>query len=232
MSNIEFLRSLEDLEQDSEIVLYEFDLTHINGGIIRLHNGMNEKHENVVWKGKEYEAFPILGEGFELTGEGASPRPTLTLSNLDGFVMGLINDLGDITGAIVTRRVTSARYLDAVNFVDGNPTASTFQEDIYYYVLDRIASMTVETITLELSLPTEMDHLQSGREVRAGVCQWNYRSRECSYTGGAVADIYDNATTDMKKDECSKTMQGCRARFGDDATLPISVAPGTDKLQR
>lgn len=232
MSNIEFLRSLEDLEQDSEVVLYEFDLSLMNGGIIRLHNGMNEKNENVVWKGKEYEAFPLFGDGFELTADGASPRPTITLSNLDGFLMGLINDLGDITGAMVTRRVTSARYLDAINFINGNPHASPFQEDVYYYVLDRIANMNQEVITLELAIPTDADHLKTGREVRSGVCQWGYRDENCGYTGGAVADIHDNATSDLKKDECSKTMLGCKARYGATAVLPISVAPGTDKLQR
>ena len=41
MSNLGFIKSLSDLEQDAEIVLYDFDLTIAGGGIIRLHNGMN-----------------------------------------------------------------------------------------------------------------------------------------------------------------------------------------------
>lgn len=231
MSNLEFIKSLADLEQDAEVVLYEFDLTIAGGGIIRLHNGMNEKHKNVVWKGHEYEAFPMQGEGFEFTVEGAAPTPTLTMSNLDGFVMGILNDLGDIRGSMITRRITSAKYLDEVNFIAGNKNASPFQEDLQYFVLDRVASQNREVITLELAIPTSTNR-ESGREVRAGVCQWAYRDGDCGYAGGAVADIYDIATTDLKRDECSKSIQGCKARFGLTAVLPISVAPGTDKLQR
>lgn len=231
MSNVEFLRSLSDLEQEAEIVLYEFDFTIAGGGIIRLHNGMNEKNENVVWKGQEYEAFPMIGEGFEFTAEGSPPTPTLTMSNLDGFVMGILNDLGDIRGSMITRRITSAKYLDAVNFIDGNKFASPFQEDIQYFVLDRIANKSIETVTIELSIPTD-NKRDSGREVRGGVCQWAYRDSDCGYTGPPVADIYDMATRDHKLDECSKSIQGCKARFGLTAVLPISVAPGTDKLQR
>lgn len=231
MSNIELIKSLADLEQDAEVVLYEFDLTIAGGGIIRLHNGMNEKHENVVWKSHEYEAFPMEGEGFEFTAEGAAPTPTLTMSNLDGLLMGIINDLGDIRGSMITRRITSAKYLDEVNFIAGNKYASPFQEDIQYFVLDRVASQNRESITLELAIPAS-NNRESGREVRAGVCQWAYRDGDCGYTGAAVADIYDIATTDPKRDECSKSIQGCKARFGITAVLPISVAPGTDKLQR
>lgn len=231
MSNMEFLQSLSDLDQEAEIVLYEFDFTIAGGGIERLHNGMNEKGENIVWKGQEYEAFPMIGDGFEFVAEGVSPTPKLTMSNLDGFLMGILNDLGDIRGSMITRRITSAKYLDAVNFKEGNKLASPFQEDIQYYLLDRIANKSIETITIELAVPTDNNRM-SGREVRGGICQWVYRDEDCGYTGPPVADIYDMATTDSSKDQCSKCIQGCKARFGLTAVLPISVAPGTDKLQR
>lgn len=229
--NIEFLKSLSDLEPDVEVVLYDFDLSIAGGEVIRLHNGMNEKHENIIWKGRAYEAFPIIGSGFEFTGEGAAPKPKLTLSNLDGLVMGILNDLGDIRGAMITRRITSVKYLDSVNFIDGNKYASPFQEDIQYYVLERIASRNVESITLELATPISTNR-SSGREVRANLCQWTYRDENCGYTGPPVADIYDVATTDPKLDECSKCLLACKARFGLKAVLRISAAPGTDKLQR
>ncbi|EEY1407712.1 phage minor tail protein L, partial [Escherichia coli] len=46
----------------------------------------------------------------------------------------------------------------------------------------------------------------------ANTCMWTYRSDECGYTGGAVADEFDKPTTDIRKDRCSKCMRGCELR--------------------
>ncbi|MGK3404144.1 phage minor tail protein L, partial [Escherichia coli] len=47
---------------------------------------------------------------------------------------------------------------------------------------------------------------------QANTCMWTYRSDECGYTGGAVADEFDKPTTDIRKDRCSKCMRGCELR--------------------
>ncbi|EED1873723.1 phage minor tail protein L, partial [Escherichia coli] len=39
-----------------------------------------------------------------------------------------------------------------------------------------------------------------------------YRGDECGYHGPAVADEFDNPTTDIRKDRCSKCMRGCEMR--------------------
>ncbi|ENB2669422.1 phage minor tail protein L [Escherichia coli] len=43
-------------------------------------------------------------------------------------------------------------------------------------------------------------------------CMWDYRGDECGYNGPAVADEFDNPTTDIRKDRCSKCMRGCEMR--------------------
>ncbi len=48
-----------------------------------------------------------------------SPRYT----NLFGLVTGMAEDLQSLVGATVVRRRVYARFLDAVNFVAGNPEA-------------------------------------------------------------------------------------------------------------
>ncbi|EEZ6275991.1 phage minor tail protein L [Escherichia coli] len=66
---------------------------------------------------------------------------------------------------------------------------------------------------LVLATPTETDGaLFPGRIMLANTCMWTYRSDECGYTGGAVADEFDNPTTDIRKDRCSKCMRGCEMR--------------------
>lgn len=232
MSNIDFLKSLSDLEQDSEIILYDFDLTVAGGGIIRLHSGVNEFFEPVVWRGKKYEPFPIEDSGDEWTSEGALPRLEVTLSNIHGFVLGLMNDLGDIRGAEVTKRITSAKYLDAVNFKKGNPHASPLQEEVFYYTIERAKSITRDAVVLELAAPVDTSNQIDGQQIHADICTATYRDPDsgCPYNGPPVADEYDIATKDPKKDRCSKRLQGCMARFGEAAVYPIPVAPSVDKV--
>ncbi|HBC9552659.1 TPA: phage minor tail protein L, partial [Escherichia coli] len=39
-----------------------------------------------------------------------------------------------------------------------------------------------------------------------------YRGDECGYHGPAVADEYDQTTSDITKDKCSKCLSGCKFR--------------------
>ncbi len=67
----------------------------------------------VTWEGRQYQAYPIQGSGFELNGKGTSTRPTLTVSNLYGMVTGMAEDLQSLVGGTVVRRKVYARFLDA-----------------------------------------------------------------------------------------------------------------------
>ncbi len=40
----------------------------------------------------------------------------------------------------------------------------------------------------------------------------DYRGDECGYHGPAVADEYDQTTSDITKDKCSKCLSGCKFR--------------------
>ncbi|MGM3151036.1 phage minor tail protein L, partial [Escherichia coli] len=81
-------------------------------------------------QGRKYEAYPIDGSGFEMNGRGSSARPSLTVSNLFGLVTGMAEDLQSLVGGTVVRRKVYARFLDVVNFVNGNSEADPEQEVI------------------------------------------------------------------------------------------------------
>ncbi|WP_108963896.1 phage minor tail protein L [Escherichia coli] len=189
-------------EQSPRVVLWEIDLTVQGGERYFFCNELNEKGEAVTWQGRQYQAYPIDGSGFEMNGKGSSARPSLTVSNLFGLV-----------GATVVRRRVYARFLDAVNFVAGNPEADPEQELSDRWVVEQMSQLTAMTASFVLATPTETDGaLFPGRIMLANTCMWDYRGDECGYNGPAVADEFDNPTTDIRKDRCSKCMRGCELR--------------------
>ncbi|OVD83072.1 tail protein, partial [Escherichia coli] len=96
-------------EQSPRVVLWEIDLTVQGGERYFFCNELNEKGEAVTWQGRQYQAYPIEGSGFEMNGKGSSARPSLTVSNLFGLVTGMAEDLQSLVGATVVRRRGYAR---------------------------------------------------------------------------------------------------------------------------
>ncbi|QIQ21024.1 phage minor tail protein L [Zophobihabitans entericus] len=225
--------NLSDIEQDSLLDLFEVDLSEIAGEktIFRFHSGVNQKYLPVLWQGNVYEPYPIVAQGFEKNGQGTSNRPTLSVANIAGLITGLSEDYEDLLGALVTRRQVLAKFLDSENFQDGNVNSDPTQEIISRYVIERMSSLNAEAATFELALPCESDGaLIPARVIIAHTCCWRYRSSECGYTGQAVADEYDNPTSDYLKDKCSRSLTGCKCRFGEHNPLPFGGFPSSAKL--
>ncbi|MUN02453.1 phage minor tail protein L [Escherichia coli] len=192
----ETLNECTKTEQSALVVLWEIDLTEVGGDRYFFCNEQNEKGEPVTWQGRQYQAYPIQGSGFEMNGKGASARPTLKVSNLYGMVTGMAEDLQSLVGGTVVRRKVYARFLDSVNFVNGNS--------------DAVSAVSASFV---LSTPTETDGaVFPGRIMLANTCTWTYRGDECGYHGPAVADEYDQPTSDITKDQCSKCLSGCKFR--------------------
>lgn len=201
------------LTQSAQVVLWEIDLTVVGGERYFFCNEQNEKGEPVTWQGRQYQAYPIQGTGFELNGKGSAARPTLTVSNLHGMVTGMAEDLQSLVGGTVVRRKVYARFLDAVNFVNGNSDADPEQEVISRWRIEQCSELSAVSASFVLSTPTETDGaVFPGRIMLANTCTWTYRGDECGYHGPAVADEYDQPTSDITKDKCSKCLSGCKFR--------------------
>lgn len=213
--------------------LYEADFTKLSatGTVLRWHNGVNEFYGDVVWKGQKYNAYPIAVEGFQQKNEGTYARPTMTVANVTGLVTGINSDFDDALGVVITRRQVPVKFLDAVNFANGNPNADTTQEAVSRYVIEEMTEQTFEQVTYSLATPVDCDNaVIPGRTILADVCQWSYRGDGCGYAGGPVADEKDNPTTSATADRCSHRRSGCRLRFPRPAVLPISCFPGAQKV--
>ena len=220
---------VQKLDPGQLIDLFELDPTAIGGDIIRWHNGVNGLGADVTWQGNVYSRFPVEAAGFARTGKGAMPRPTITVANVSGLVGALVRELDDLLGSKVTRRRTFAKYLDAVNFPDGiNSQADPnvgFADEIWF--VDRKSAENGVFITFELSAAFDVAGVMlPRRQCIQNVCSWKYRSAECGYAGGPVADTNDIATSNSALDQCGKRLKSCKIRFGEYGQLTYGGMPG------
>ena len=228
---------LAEIAPSAVIELFEMTLDatlHGSSDTYRWHNGANAAvNGNIVWNGNTYTRLPVKAEGFDYSNTGTLPRPTLTISNLDGNMTTLLllvnattagNDLG---GATVKRIRTLKKYLDGEAAADPH---AKFPDEIWF--VDRKASENRDAVSFELASKFDLAGVMlPKRQVIANICQWQYRSTECSYTGTDYFDVNDNAVDSSSADKCGKRLSSCAARFGATAELPFGSFPGAGLTQ-
>lgn len=222
------LGEVQQFGLDTVIELFVLDATTKTGETYYFHAGTNEMKGDVVWQGQTYTAIPVQCDGFETSGTQYA-RPKLSVANVQGAFSNLIRAFGGLEGCKVIRKRTLARYLDAVNFISGNPTANPgeyFQDDVFY--ITRKLSENKVVITWELGSALDLQGVfLPRRQVIANVCPFVYRGEECGYAGPAVARADDSITTDINEDKCSHKVSGCKLRFGDNGDLRFGGFPGS-----
>lgn len=128
------------------IDLFELDLRPYGGNLERFHSGTNGFYNNVIWRGNAYPAYPIAVEGFESRNEGTYARPAMAVANVTGMIFGMNHDFEDLLGVVITRRQVPVKYLDAVNFPNGNPDADPTMEAVSRYVVEEMTEETSEQV--------------------------------------------------------------------------------------
>lgn len=215
---------LQALEFGSLVTLYVIDATALGAEVYRFHS--YRRIGPIQWQGEEYSPWPVEASGFELKG-GATATPRLKLGNIGGFITALVLSFDDLVGATVTRKRTLAKYLD------GRPDADPDEhlpDDIWY--IEQRTSENPEAVEFELSSALNFNGVRlPRRQIIANNCPWLYRSTECGYTGGPVADEYDIITTDAARDKCGKRLQSCKLRFGANNPLPYGGFPAAGLIR-
>tara|TARA_B100001059_G_C17829793_1_gene583858 strand:- start:158 stop:1051 length:894 start_codon:yes stop_codon:yes gene_type:complete len=228
---------LSALSPDAIIELFElhYDNTlHGSSDILRWHAGVNaDVTGDITWNSNTYTRFPVKAEGFEFTNGGQLPRPTLTVSNLGSIITALLFDVNkvtlgnDLTGAKVKRIRTLKKFLDGQSAAD--PYA-TFPVEEYY--VDRKATESQDVVSFELASKFDLSNKElPNRQVVANICQWQYRSSECSYTGSNFFDVNNNSVGSLAQDACGKRLSSCKKRFGENGELPFGSFPGAGLLK-
>ena len=213
---------LQAIAPSAVIELFVLELNATQHGVndtYRFHSGTNlNSNGELIWAGNNYLRFPVEAEGFEYSGNGQLPRPKIRVSNILGTITALLLSLPDgMEGAKVTRIRTLARYIDGGNFPGSvnpygtpDPTAE-FPREIYY--VDRKSVETRDVVEFELAAAFDLAGVRAPkRQCIANICQWVYKSTECSYVGGLPT--------------CTKTLDDCKAHFGATADLPFGSFPG------
>lgn len=213
---------LQAVTPGSVIELFELQLDATLHGVstlYRFHAGSNlNANGELVWNGNSYLRYPVEADGFEYTGNGQLPRPSIRISNALNLITALLLTVPDgIEGAKVTRIRTLARYIDAANWSTGvnplgtpDPTAE-FPREIYY--IDRKSLENASIVEFELAAAFDLAGVRAPkRQCIGNICQWVYKSTECGYSGPLP--------------DCTKTVEGCKEHFGDDEALPFGSFPG------
>ncbi len=193
---------LQAIAPSSVIELFVLELNvkqHGVADVYRFHAGSNlNANGELVWAGDSYLRFPVEAEGFEYSGNGQLPRPKIRVANILSTITAVLLTLPDgLEGAKVTRIRTLARYLDAVNFPGSvnpygtpDPTAE-FPREVYY--IDRKTVENRDVVEFELAAAFDLAGVRAPkRQCIANICQWEYRSAECGYSGTAYFTVNDD----------------------------------------
>lgn len=242
-------KDIQALEQSALIEMFILDITGLKDNnadlltdltgsdpILRFHSGTNQLMNDLVWQGHTYIALPIEAEGFDVSAKGKLPRPKIRIANTIGDANSVFSSalfrVNDLIGAQVTRKRTYLKYLDAINFSGGNSTADPykeFPEDVFY-----IEQKTLETrYVIEWDMVSKFDFqgiLLPRRQVVQNSCPWKYKGEGCDYGGAnGFFTALDQPTSSSSEDTCSKTLVGCKLRFGENNPLPFGGFPGAKR---
>jgi len=228
-------RDSQKLEVGEYVVMYELDATPLGASIYRFTQACYE-HDVVTWRGNEYMPIDITAEGFQVTGQGTLPRPTIQIANTNLVIESAVRAWGDLLGAVLTRYRTLRKYLD------GQPGADPTQFwPVDVYELERKLEHNKVYIKWELKCWMDGDNIKlPGLQVLANSCWWTYRrwngstfdytKATCIYTDARYYDINGKPCA-ASQDRCGKRVRDCILRFPRPAVLPYSGFPGLAKTR-
>lgn len=128
---------------------------------------------------------------------------------------------------------TSVWEIDYVRVTGTNPSADPncgFPDEVWS--VDRKAAENGLFMEFELASAFDVAGVTlPRRQCIQNVCTWRYRSAECGYAGGPIADRNDQPTSDPAKDDCGKRLASCKLRFGTFAELPFGAFPGVGTVR-
>lgn len=220
---------LEKVSPSAIIELFTLELKanlHGSAQTYRFHAGINQTVSgNIIWNAAAYTAFPIDVEGFEYNGSGQLPQPRLRVANVTSVITSILlavnafNPGNDLIGAKLTRIRTCARYLDAANWTSGtnpygtpDPTAE-FPREIFYII--QKSAETRDVVEFTLGSAFDLQGVRGPkRQCLSNVCSWIYRSAECGYNKTRYYTEANVRTSDSTLDDCNKSLDACKLRFG------------------
>lgn len=210
-------QNLQSLQPDTPIELFELSGFKLSAPAetIRICN-----HPDVFYRVTpdsdpfEYLAIGVEAEGYDVSGQGSLPQPTMTVSNigrmLDDWLNSVLRDPDYvIEGTTVTRRITQ------INYLEGGPDyLSPVRElDQHIYEIEQLSERTTTYLKFILSSSIDLEGEHTGR-IALRSCSWRYRDQNtCGYNGSVMFTREGQSTSNPKKDICPGTVAACEIRF-------------------
>ncbi len=194
-------------------------------------------NRNIIWQGQVFEPMALEVSGLEMRSDGKASAPTLSMANningIQNAVSAYCLQFKDFAGAKLKVITTLAKYLDAENFTEGNPTASNESKEQIWYI-EQKTSENAQQVTFELSNPIDFEGLKIPVRQITSLCHWcmmgKYRGEECGYTGVAMFTDKGEPTDNPALDRCGGLLRSCRLRFGENKPLPFGGFPASSLL--
>lgn len=169
-----------------ELFLIYFNYKNSPDSFFAFHGGSIFQNP-ITWQGVEYLPIPVETEGFEVNANGRIARPKIKISNKDYIVTDILNQFEDLQFAKLVRKRTFTKYLDNINFVDGNPwgdpdSSAELSNDTFI-----VSQKTAENklfVEFELTSQLDIDGLDlNKRKIFSNYCSFTYRGDGCYYKG-------------------------------------------------
>ena len=233
-------RKLLSLAQTAEVgrrvELYTLDATSVGGDALRF-CPYSDNGYPILWQGEIYQPFEMQTEGWEWSGRGPLPQPTIRFSNVNLIIGATAITYDDLLGATLTRVRTFDRFLD--NGSDPDPDAY-WPPDVY-----RLDQKTAQNNTfIEWKLASAIDQenvFLPSRQILKNACRLRYRRYDgsgfdytnvtCPYVGTNHFNATGDAVQPPQEDACGKKFSDCKKRFSPDP-LPFGGFPGVDQYRR
>lgn len=216
------------------VELYQLDLTAQGGDVTYWSNSANGNN-SIVFNGQIYLPKAMECSGFEWTGSGSIPQPTMKIF-ADASIRAAMVLFHDFLGAKLTRIKTFSRFLD------GEPDADPdqrFPDEIYY--IAQKESATKDLIVFKLMSALEISGIKLPKRIcLKDTCPLKYRRYNettrtftytpvedggCPWDGSTYYDASDTQVASASEDRCGKKLASCGLRYGN-GVLPFMGFPG------
>lgn len=107
-----------------------------------------------------------------------------------------------------------------------DPTVE-FPQEIYYISQKTIENRDAVEFTLAAAFDLEGVRAPK-RQCIGNICQWQYRSSDCGYSGTAYFDENDASVGSLAQDVCGKRISSCRIRFA--GATNIAIGGNSDRI--
>lgn len=238
-----YIDTTAQLGPSGRVVLVEVDASEFSAGIHRFHYAPFYHSEDeilaaagdedklgpkpIYFGGKMYDFWPFQITDMQISTEQAA-KPSISASNLQGYLTALCLQFRDLINAKVTITYTHVEYLDAINFPNGNPTADPNAFSYQVFWLDQKTVEHDEFITWVMNSPADLQGQRLPTRQITSLCTWaqrgQYRSGDgCTYNGNTYFDNKGNPVSDPALDQCGGCYSDCFKRFGAGLANPKSA---------